>query len=89
METTITANELSERLTDVLNRVKNKRERFVVQLDGETIATIAPAKPDLSVTLDDIIARAGDRYVPGDGFSDDLEAIQANQDLAEFPEWPD
>lgn len=89
METTITATELAKGLSDVLNRVKYKNERFVVQRNGETIATIAPANPAPDVTLNDIIARYGDRYVPGDGFADDLEAIQAEQDLVTAPEWPD
>lgn len=89
MSTTITATELSRSLSDILNRVKYKGERFVIQRNGETIATIAPAKSISNVTLDDIIARRGDRYVPGDGFADDLEAIQAEQEMATFPEWPD
>jgi len=89
METTITATELSRRLSDVLNRVKYRGERFVVQRNGETIATITPVSPPPMVTLDDIIAKVGDFSVPGDGFADDLEAIQAEQPPAEFPEWPD
>lgn len=89
METTITATELSRRLSDVLNRVKYRGERFVVQRNGETIATITPVSPSPGVTLDDIIAKVGDFYAPGDGFADDLEAIQAEQPPAEFPEWPD
>lgn len=89
METTITATELSRSLSDVLNRVKYKGERFRVQRNGETIATIVPAKHIRGVTLDEIIAKVGDLYVPGDGFADDLEAIQAEQGMAEFVEWPD
>lgn len=89
METTITATELSRSLSDVLNRVKYRGERFVIQRNGETIATIAPTRVIPHVTLDDIIAKVGDLHVPGDGFADDLEAIQAAQGLEEFPEWPD
>lgn len=89
METTITATELSRSLSDVLNRVKYKGERFRVQRNGETIATIVPTKHIPEVTLDDIIARVGDLYVPGDGFADDLAATQAEQGMAEFAEWPD
>ncbi len=89
METTITATELAKGLSDVLNRVKYKHERFVVQRNGETIARIVPTPAPRGKTLDEIIAKVGDRYVPGDGFSDDLEAIQAEQDLVTFPEWPD
>lgn len=88
METTITATELSELLSDVLNRVKDRGERFVVQRNGETVATIAPASNSRGITARELIALAGDLPMPGDGFADDLEAIQAAQGLAEAPEWP-
>ncbi len=89
METTITATELSKGLSDILNRVKYKGERFVVRRNGETIATIAPASQPPGITVSDLIARIGNLEMPGEGFADDLEAVQAEQGLAEFPEWPD
>jgi hypothetical protein len=39
--------------------------------------------------VDELIARIGNLKMPGDGFADDLEAIQAEQGVVEFPEWPD
>jgi antitoxin (DNA-binding transcriptional repressor) of toxin-antitoxin stability system len=89
METTITATELSRRLSDVLNRVKYRGETFAIQRNGETIATLVPTRNIPHVTLDDVIAKVGDLRMPGDGFADDLEVIQAEQGVAEFPEWPD
>jgi antitoxin (DNA-binding transcriptional repressor) of toxin-antitoxin stability system len=88
METTITATELAKRLSDVLNRVKYRGERFVVQRNGETIATIAPAKGQPATTARELIARVGDLPFPGEGFGDDVEAAQAAQELEEMPEWP-
>jgi len=88
METTITATELAKRLSDVLNRVKYRGERFVVQRNGETIATIAPAKDRPATTARELIARVGDLPFPGDGFGDEVEAAQAAQELEEMPEWP-
>lgn len=88
METTITATELAKRLSDVLNRVKYRGERFVVQRNGETIATIAPANHQPSITIRELIARIGDLRSPGEGFADDLEAVQASQEPARMPEWP-
>ena len=38
MDTTISATELSRRMSDILNRVKYRGERFVVQRNGESIA---------------------------------------------------
>ncbi len=88
METTITATELAKRLSDVLNRVKYRGERFVVQRNGETIATIAPANDRPGITVRELIERIGDLRSPGEGFADDLEAVQASQEPAQMPEWP-
>ncbi|HET7092683.1 MAG TPA: hypothetical protein VFI22_04370, partial [Thermomicrobiales bacterium] len=88
METTITATELAKRLSDVLNRVKYRGERFVVQRNGETIATIAPANDRPATTARELIARVGDLPFPGEGFGDDVEAAQAAQELEDMPEWP-
>lgn len=41
------------------------------------------------ITVADLVARVGNLQMPGDGFADDLEAIQAAQGVAEMPEWPD
>ena len=89
METTITATELAKGLSDVLNRVKYKNEQFIIQRNGETIARIVPAPAPRGKTLDEIIAKVGDLRMPGGGFADDLEAVQAEQGTVEFPEWPD
>ena len=77
METTITATELSKRLSDVLNRVMYRGERFVVQRNGEPVATIGPASGQPGITVRELIAQVGDLRMPGDGFADDLEAVQA------------
>jgi antitoxin (DNA-binding transcriptional repressor) of toxin-antitoxin stability system len=88
MQKTITATQLARSLSDILNRVQYRSETFVVQRNGETIATIAPAGPRLGTTLQDVAEALKDLKMPGDGFADDLEEIQANQPLAEFPDWP-
>lgn len=89
METTITATQLAKGLSEVLNRVKYRGERFVVQRNGEIVAVIEPANTKPGITVSEFIARVGDLKMPGDGFADALEAIQAEQGLAEMPEWPD
>lgn len=89
METSISASELSRHLSDVLNRVKYRGERFVVRRNGETIATITPAAARTGTTWKEFRERVGDLTMPGEGFADDLEAIQEGQGLAEMPEWPD
>jgi antitoxin (DNA-binding transcriptional repressor) of toxin-antitoxin stability system len=88
METTITAMELARSLSDVLNRVRYRNERFVIQRNGETIATIAPSGPVRGVTLREIAEKLRGLEMPGDGFADDLEEIQANQPMMEITDWP-
>jgi antitoxin (DNA-binding transcriptional repressor) of toxin-antitoxin stability system len=90
METTITATELARSLSDILNRVRYKKERFVVQRHGETIATLAPPEPQRGVMLHEALEELARRNIsfPGDGFADDVEAAQAAQTESEFPDWP-
>ena len=88
METTITATELARSLSDILNRVRYRNERFVIQRNGEVIATIAPPPPQRVVMLHDALRALGEVEFPGDGFADDLEEIQAAQGKADFPDWP-
>lgn len=87
METTITTGDLADTLAEVLDRVETRGERFVVERNGERVATIAPPT-SRGITLAALIAQVGDLGMPGDGFADDLEAIQASQDEAELREWP-
>jgi antitoxin (DNA-binding transcriptional repressor) of toxin-antitoxin stability system len=88
MATTITATELARSLSDILNRVRYRNESFVIQRNGETIATIMPSSPPRSVMLHDALRALGQVEFPGDGFADDLEEIQASQGKADFPDWP-
>ena len=87
MDQKITATQLAKSLSDVLNRVKYRGERFIIERNGEPIATLAPTAPR-GVTLNELIAVLGDWHPPGDGYADDLEWAQANQGKAVFPEWP-
>jgi len=88
METRVTDAELARDLADILSRVHDRGERFVVVRDGEPVATLAPSESPPGITVAELIARTGDLGMPGDGFADDLEWVQAHQPKAEFPEWP-
>ena len=79
MDTTITATELSKSLSDILSRVKYKGERFIIQRNGEPVAVLEPAAPVLGTPLREIVTRLKGLRMPGEGFADDLEAIQAEQ----------
>lgn len=86
METKITATELGRNLSDVLNRVRYRGERFVIERNGETIATMEPVEAK-SFTLRDLAALRA-RFPVDDQFADDLEAVIAERQMAEVPEWP-
>lgn len=88
METVITATDLARSLSDILNRVRYKGENFVIQRKGEPIATLAPIGPTPGVTLRDLAEALGNLTPVGEGFADDLEAIQASQPKLEAPQLP-
>lgn len=88
MKTKITATELAKSLSDVLNRVRYRGERFIIERSGEPVATLIPTSPVLGITLRDLVARLGDMSMPGDGFAEDLEAVQASQPKVTAPAWP-
>ena len=79
METKITATELSRTLSDILSRVRYRGERFLIERNGEPVATLSPATPMSTISLGELLARLGDLSLPGEGFADDLETIQAGQ----------
>ena len=87
MESKISATDLAKSLSDILNRIRYRGERFVVERNGEPIATLAPAGPTARITLREVVARLGNLTLPGDGFAEDLEAIQSSQPKAEAPTW--
>ena len=86
--TKITAAELAKSLPDVLDRVKHKGERFIVECDGEPLADISPVEPAKSVTFAELFNLLSGLPRPDDKFADDLEAIQASQSVTPPPEWP-
>lgn len=89
MGSPLTVDELGRSLEEVLERVRGG-ERFVVERGGEVVASIGPPTPTPTpgVTLRDIIDRVGDLKMPGDGFADDLEEVQAAQGVATVVAWP-
>lgn len=87
METKITATELSRALSDILNRVRYLSESFLIERNGEPVATLAPAIPAPSVTMRELTDRLGGLYLPGEGFADDLEAIQSSQPVEDNSAW--
>lgn len=86
--TRITATQLARSLSDILNRVDYRGERFEIQRNGKTIATLAPSDPRAERTLRDFVEYVMSQPTPDPDFADDLERVQAEQPPAEFHEWP-
>jgi prevent-host-death family protein len=89
VETTITATALAKNLSDVLNRVKYRGERFVVVRNNEPVATIGPPPEKPTITWAEFVTLLRELPRPDPEFADDLEEIQASQPPAELTEWPD
>ncbi len=88
MPTRIRATDLARNLSDVLNRVRYRGEHFVVERNGEPVATLSPSFRMPDVTLGEVARRLADLALPGEGFGADLERIQLSQERAEPPAWP-
>ncbi|MBI2917081.1 MAG: type II toxin-antitoxin system Phd/YefM family antitoxin [Chloroflexi bacterium] len=88
METKITATELAKSLSDILNRVRYRGERFLVERNGEPVAILEPARPAQGITLGELLDRLPHMPWPDEDFADDLEAIQQSQGKVPPPSWP-
>jgi prevent-host-death family protein len=88
MNTTITATELSKNLSDVLNRVRYRGERFTVARNGEPLAVLGPVDVPSRITLRELAAQMGDIPLPDANFADDVEAMRHALGSAEPPAWP-
>ena len=86
METTITATELAKSLTEILKRIRDGQERFVIQQHGKPIATLAPVSSSSPITLRELALLLATLPRPDSAFADDLEAIQSAQRPVSIPE---
>ncbi len=87
MATKITATELARNLSDILNRARYKGESFLIERNGEPLATLEPAKK--AITWKEFVEWWA-KNPPDDKFADDLEAAvkEMRQPTPEPPEWP-
>jgi antitoxin (DNA-binding transcriptional repressor) of toxin-antitoxin stability system len=88
METKIDIKQLADGLFDVLNRVHESGERFVIECEGKPVAALTPvvAKPGISGR--DLADALRDVPRPDDQFADDLEAIHNAQPQLGRVTWP-
>jgi prevent-host-death family protein len=84
--TRITATELARNLSDVLNRIRYKGERFVVVRNGEELARLEPRPEYRRMTFREFVEVVRSAPKPDDEFLEDLRQIRAAQDS--LPESP-
>ena len=84
----VTEAELANDLPDVLNRVRDG-ERLAVERDGTVVAVLVPPEPKPQFTYGDFIALLNRLPWPDEDFGKDLAEIQASQQPAQIPGWPD
>jgi prevent-host-death family protein len=82
----VSATEAARNLSDLLNRVRYRGERFTVVRGGEEVAEIVPAKRAAGVSLRELRSALASVPAPDDAFAADLERIRAEQPPAE-PSW--
>ncbi len=85
----ITATELAKSLSGILSRVYYRGESFIIERNGEAVATLEPPERRPGVTLGELVAKLRETgLLPvDDNFADDLEAIQASQPMLAAPPW--
>ena len=87
METRVQATELARSLSDVLNRVRYKGERFVIERNGQPVAHLGPVEQQSEPTLGDLM-KILERFPPLDeDFAADVEAVQSSQPKIGLPPW--
>lgn len=89
MSTSVTSTQLAKGLSDILNRIYYQGESFVVERNGQAVASLAPiqAAPTQGVVWRDVVAAFDDLTWPDAAFADDLAAIQATQPPLEQSQW--
>jgi len=88
MTTKITSTQLARTLSDVLNRVIYKGERFVIERGGQAVANLNPPSPVRAVPLHEFVEKMRGKRMPGQGFAEDLALVQKEQPREEMPDWP-
>ncbi|MEA2523734.1 MAG: hypothetical protein QOF73_961 [Thermomicrobiales bacterium] len=87
--TRVSTAELSERLPDILIRVVERAERFVVERDGVAVAVIQPPAVQPGPTLHQLPALLADVDWPDTDFFNELEVVRAEMNVpVEPPQWP-
>lgn len=84
----ITATELAKNLSEILSRAQYRGESFVIERNGETVATLNPPETPIGIPFRELAERVCELPQPDETFADDVEAVHAAQGELEPPPWP-
>lgn len=87
MSHNITENEAIHSLPDLLERVRDDGETFVIVRGEEEVGLLAPVPTGRHLTLQGLIDLVRSMERPDDRFADDLEEIQARQPMTDNSPW--
>ena len=87
MATRIDVSELARSLADVLERVRDSGETFVVEQGGQPLATIVPSSAPIGPTPRELAEQLGSMHLLDPDFADDLAEIHGNQPPVPEPRW--
>ena len=76
MKQKITATEAARNLSDVLNRVRYRRESFLIMRNGESVGVLSPIEEKRPKTLRRLVQVVKELGIPDDDFAADLEEIR-------------
>jgi len=79
MASTISATEAARRFSDLLNRVRYRGERFVVERAGEPVCRIEPTAPVLRRTVGELAQLLRRLRPPDAGFARDVSRATRRQ----------
>jgi len=82
---TISATQLARTLSDVLNRVYYCGERFLVERNGQPLASLSPTGPIAAIPVEEWACRLENVGLPGDAIAEDLYEIQSQQNGGKMP----
>ncbi len=88
MKAKILATELGRELTAILDRVRRHGSSFLIEQDGEAVATLEPTGTPGGATWRTLEQALRDRPMGDVEFAADLEEVQRNQPEMPTSVWP-
>jgi antitoxin (DNA-binding transcriptional repressor) of toxin-antitoxin stability system len=88
MQTTISSDELHRRLPEILKRIHDASESFLIEWDGKPVAALGPLSSRSESTWGTLLALLESSRLDDSTFADDLESIQDGQPKVPPDPWP-